>query len=241
MNYITEFRCLIFAASCPFILALSGCEPKVDLGVESKTTVAPKPASEASVIDSYVDIDTPDVEVPATSARRATSAAETPSASAIKISDEAFRLAAHDGRIETVRNSIESGKEVNAKDPTTSYTAMHMAAYNGHTDIVKLLLEHDAAVDCRDVEGKTPLIHACTGPFPKTVEILLAAGADINAQETTEGFTPLMMAAGLGQTEVVKVLLSHGADSTIEDEDKDTALSHAKNSGHAEIVALLEK
>jgi ankyrin repeat protein len=204
-------------------LSVSGCEPKVDLGVASKPEVA-----------APLDAKSPDETVTAP-------AVEKPASSEIKISDEAFRFAAHDGRIETVRSSIQSGKEVNAKDPTTSHTAMHMAAYNGHSDIVKLLLEHDAAVDPRDAEGKTPLIHACTGPFPETVEILLAAGADINAAEATEGFTPLMMAAGLGQSEVVKVLLSHGADITIEDQDKDTALNHAKNSGHAEIVALLEK
>ena len=225
MNKTKELRRPLFSASCLFILAVSGCEPKVDLGAEVKTAAVL--GLDASDKESIETVDVP--------------AAEKPSTALTKISDEAFRIAAHDGRIETVRNSIKSGKEVNAKDPTTSYTAMHMAAYNGHSNIVKLLLEHDAEVDCRDVEGKTPLIHACTGPFPETVEMLLAAGADINAAETTEGFTPLMMAAGLGQTEVVKVLLSHDADATIQDQDNDTALSHAKNSGHAEIIALLEK
>ena len=115
-----------------------------------------------------------------------------------------------------------------------------MAAYNGHSHTVKFLLEHGATVDCRDDEGKTPLIHACTGPFAETVEILLEAGADVNAKESTESFTPLMMAAGLGQPEVVKVLLRHNADKTVLDDDQESARDHARNSGHAEIVALLE-
>jgi hypothetical protein len=157
-----------------------------------------------------------------------------------RMSDEAFRMAAYEGRIESVRKGIEAGSDVNAADPVKSLTPLHMAAYNGHSDVVTLLLEHDAEVDCRDDEGKTPLIHACTGPFAKAVEVLLDAGAELNAKESTESFTPLMMAAGLGQTEVVELLLSRNADKSILDEDKDMAIDHARNEGHAAIVKLLE-
>ena len=50
-----------------------------------------------------------------------------------QISDEDFRIAAYEGKIGTVRDAIESGSEVNAKDPEKSLTALHMAAYNGHS------------------------------------------------------------------------------------------------------------
>ena len=149
-------------------------------------------------------------------------------------------MAAYEGRTETVRKALESGADVNAADPSKSLTALHMAAYNGHSKIVELLLEHDATIDCRDSEGKTPLTHACTGPFAETVEILVKAGADINAKESTESFTPLMMAAGLGQTDVVKVLLRHDADKSVVDDDQESAIDHARNGGHAEIVKLLQ-
>ena len=157
-----------------------------------------------------------------------------------QISADAFRMAAYEGRTETVRKALESGADVNAADPSKSLTALHMAAYNGHSKIVELLLEHDATIDCRDTEGKTPLTHACTGPFAETVEILVKAGADINAKESTESFTPLMMAAGLGQTDVVKVLLRHDADKSVVDDDQESAIDHARNGGHAEIVKLLQ-
>jgi ankyrin repeat protein len=49
-----------------------------------------------------------------------------------------------------------------------------------------------------------------------------------------------MFAAGLGQTEVVELLLSRNADKSILDEDKDMAIDHARNGGHAAIVKLLE-
>jgi ankyrin repeat protein len=157
-----------------------------------------------------------------------------------KISGDAFRMAAYEGRLDSVRSAIESGMDINLADPTRSLTALHMAAYNGHTETVNYLIKQGATVDCRDSEGKTPLIHACTGPFAKAAEALIGAGADIDARDSTEGFTPLMMAAGLGQTEVVEVLLKHQADKTLVDNDNESAADHARNSGHDEIVALLK-
>jgi ankyrin repeat protein len=157
-----------------------------------------------------------------------------------QISNDAFRMAAYEGRLDSVRSAIESGIDVNGVDSTRSLTALHMAAYNGHTETVKYLIQQGAKVDCRDDEGKTPLIHACTGPFAKSVQALLDAGADVNARDTTEGFTPLMMAAGLGQPEVVDVLLAHNADKSLVDDDQESAADHAKNSGHDKIVELLK-
>lgn len=155
------------------------------------------------------------------------------------VSDDAFRMAAYQGSIETVRQALDTGTNVDAVDPDQKLTAMHMAAYNGHAKIVQLLLQHDAMIDAKDQEGKTPLTHACTGPFQETVKILVEAGADVNAKESTEGFTPLMMAAGLGEIEIVRVLLENRADRTLRDDDDDRAIDHAKKSGHAEIVKLL--
>lgn len=240
MNHRKRIYESFFATCCLVMLAISGCESKVDLDVKNESAVSsvPKQADEQPSAQATGASEAAIASPPEESRANQQETAANPR---VRISDEAFRVAAHNGKIETVRSSIHAGKDVNVKDPRTSYTAMHMAAYNGHHEIVTLLLEHDAVVDCRDAEGKTPLIHACTGPFPKTVEILLEAGADINAAESTEGFTPLMMAAGIGETEVVKVLLRHGADKAIQDIDNDTALSHARNSGHTEIVSLLQQ
>ncbi len=157
-----------------------------------------------------------------------------------KMSEDEMRFAAYDGKLDKVKKALASGTNVNAAEPSKSLTALHMAAYNGHSQVVALLIENGATLDSRDDEGKTPLLHACTGPFAETVKILVAAGADVNARESTEGFTPLMMAAGLGQLEVVQVLLDAKADKTLLDDDQESAADHARNSQHADIVALLE-
>ena len=105
--------------------------------------------------------------------------------------------------------------------------------------MVKYFLRNDFKVDERDSEGKSALIHAASGDFPETVELLIAKGADVNLKDETEGFTALMMAAAEGQMAVVKVLMKHGADKTMKDVDGDTAEVFARNNGHFEIADLL--
>jgi ankyrin repeat protein len=83
-------------------------------------------------------------------------------------------------------------------------------------------------------------MYASSGDFADAVELLLQRGADANVQGTLEGFTPLMTAAAEGLVEVVRLLLAAGADRDLEDKDGDTALSFARQNGHAEVVALLE-
>jgi uncharacterized protein len=157
----------------------------------------------------------------------------------------ALHLAAHEGHLPVIKVLLKHKANV---DPLAQndLTPLHLAAYNGRSECVALLLQFGAKVDPRDREGKTPLTHACTGPvedaleFEKTVKLLLDAGAEINAKESTEGFTPLMMAAGLGNVEIVKILLRANADKSLLDNDGDSALSHAQTKGYVDIIKLLE-
>jgi ankyrin repeat protein len=156
-----------------------------------------------------------------------------------KMSSEAFRMAALEGRNKDVERALDNGMNIEAVQPGRGHTALHMASYNGHTDTVLLLIKRGAVVDSRDYEGKTPLIHACTGPYAETVNALLKAGADVNAKDSTEGFTPLMMAAGLDQLEIVKILLASKADKDAVDTDNDKAIDHARRENLSQIVELL--
>ncbi|QDV43480.1 Ankyrin repeats (3 copies) [Stieleria neptunia] len=154
-------------------------------------------------------------------------------------SPEAFRLAAHDGKLRVVELCLESGMDVNEAD-SNGQTPLSMAAYNGHDAVVKLLLKHNATVDSRDRNGMTPLIHAASGPAPTTVEILLDAGADINAVDNGEHWTALMMAAAEGQAEVVEVLLKRGAKKEMVDIDGESAAYFARQHGHTKLAERLE-
>lgn len=67
-----------------------------------------------------------------------------------------------------------------------------------------------------DQNGSLPLHHACycEKPNAQVVELLVAAGSDVNAVDD-QGYTALIVAAKKNQTEIVSSLLAHGADRSI--------------------------
>ncbi|XP_041366342.1 serine/threonine-protein phosphatase 6 regulatory ankyrin repeat subunit A-like [Gigantopelta aegis] len=113
-----------------------------------------------------------------------------------------------------VRQLVDSGASVNAKD-ASGLTALHAAAESQGKAIVGYLLEHGAQVDgVSDFQGKTALTIACAiSKDPQVIQILLAAGSDVNAMGML-GQRPLYEAIlnpFIGQ-EAVQILLDAGAD-----------------------------
>ena len=152
----------------------------------------------------------------------------------------ALMEAAYNGWLEEVRRLVLEGTAVDVIDGERR-TPLMWAAFNGHAAVVEYLLDAGAEIDAKDSSGRTALMYAASGPFAETVGLLLERGADVNAQGRLEGFTPLMTAAAEGLADVVRILLDAGADRDIKDVDGDTALTFARQNGHAEVVELLEK
>src|ERR1035441_8499722 len=70
-------------------------------------------------------------------------------------------------------------------------TPLHIAARTGQLPMVELLLAHKAQVNCKTQSGHTPLQLAAAArngwygerTYKAVVEMLLAAGADVNAKD----------------------------------------------------------
>jgi len=139
--------------------------------------------------------------------------------------------------------------------------ALMIAVFTHDHEAIEVLLEHGAEVDLRNVFRITPLMYASgmsgngRGPSGsngddiqeravRTINMLLDAGADINAQvndshtftakldtyiawKDNEGRTALHSAAELGWDKVAKVLLDRGADPEIQDAQGNTPLDLA--------------
>jgi ankyrin repeat protein len=109
-------------------------------------------------------------------------------------------------------------------------------------EIVKLLLDAgaDPELGRDDATKGTALVLAVKGGHGAAmVEMLIAAGADMEARDKN-GMTPLLLAAVDGDVEVIQALVEKGgADLEAEDKKRRTALSWAGWNRHNKAAKLL--
>ena len=89
--------------------------------------------------------------------------------------------AAKNGDINSVRESIVNGADVNAKS-NRGWTALHDAAWYGYVDVVKVLIEKGANINAKDKDGWTVLHDAAYKGHVDVVKILIENGVNVNAK-----------------------------------------------------------
>lgn len=101
-----------------------------------------------------------------------------------------------------------------------------------------LLHDNPELVTSRDPRGFTPLVLATYLNHLAAAEILIGAGADLNASDGM-GNTALMGSCFKGNTEVVRYLIESGADVNAKAANGGTALHFAAMVNRPEIATLL--
>ena len=120
--------------------------------------------------------------------------------------DISIHLAASEGNIEAVKQHLDAGTDVNAKQREDGATPLLIAAVAGQKEIAELLIADGADVNAKDDVGQTPLYFAAD---KEVVELLIAKGADVNAKDNFGG-TPLDFAIRFDHTEIADLLRKHG-------------------------------
>lgn len=118
------------------------------------------------------------------------------------------------------------------------------AAKSGDAERIRALLANDKSlIDARDKDGSTPLHCAVWKGQQRVVELLLAAGADANAQNENDhwGTTPLHAAAHANQAAIAQLLIDHGADVNATDLEGRTPMFHTTFHKARAAVKVLEK
>ena len=139
--------------------------------------------------------------------------------------------AAREGNIEVVKQHIDAGTDVNAKDEN-SLTPLDRAIQRKKTKTADILRKHGGK------RGAAYSIHIAAKGDIKAVKQHLAAGADVNAKDKIRG-TPLHYAAAYGHKEIVELLIAAGADVKVKDEDGKTSSHFEAVNGRKVIVELL--
>lgn len=144
-------------------------------------------------------------------------------------------------------------------------TGLGAASHTGRRNIAELLLDNDARIDAfaAVMLGEQALVSALLRAYPalptvpgphgisllshsvygreaawKTFELVLGAGADVNAA-SNNGRTPLMDAALIGHLQAAEELLEAGADQKLTDVQGRTALDYAVEREREAVARLL--
>lgn len=111
----------------------------------------------------------------------------------------------------------------------------------GDTKAVELFIESGFPPDVRDKSGVPLLCLAARAKHRAIVQLLLARGANIDAQSDDRGYSAVMEAAHQGEQSLLEHLLEAGADTELRSKDGQTALILAVGrSDAAMVVSLLE-
>ena len=103
--------------------------------------------------------------------------------------------AAASGNLEAIKQHLEAGTDVDAKEPPGGGTPLLVAAAFGRIEAAKLLIEKGANVNATSNDGATALHGAAFFCHTEIVKLLLGKGAVVDAKNI-RGETPLDAVAG---------------------------------------------
>jgi len=94
------------------------------------------------------------------------------------------------GNITAIKQNLETGIDINSKEPNGGGTPLMMAALMGQTEAADLLIAKGAKMDSKNNDGATALHLAAFFCHKETTQLLLDRGADATAKNN-RGETPL--------------------------------------------------
>jgi len=221
--------------------------------------VAMEGGSYGGMTDRYIDLRVDNADQPIVELRALLEVqrVERPLQTAV---DEFVVAAHHD--LDTVRARVERQPILVHARARWEENALEASAHTGRADIAQLLLAQGASLDIctaamlgmkdrvQEFLRTDPALSGATGAhgipvlfFPviagrrEIAELLLASGADVNAE--TSGMRPLHGAAAFGQAEMAQWLLDHGAHVDVRDQKGKTALQIAVEKGHETVAVAL--
>jgi len=146
------------------------------------------------------------------------------------------------GLKDRVQDLVKADRAAVGRYSFDGWTPLHLAAHFGRLEVMRILLSNgaDHRAVSRNSNRNQPLQAAAANRQTEAVELLLKAGADVDARSHGD-FTALHIAAANGVTWMVEALLRAGAEAGAKTEGGKTPMDFAVDGDHSEVVALLER
>ncbi|MED1724801.1 ankyrin repeat domain-containing protein [Brevibacillus parabrevis] len=119
---------------------------------------------------------------------------------------QAFLEAAAEGNIEALKQHLEQGVDINARN-RQKRTAILTAAMHDHLDAVSFLIEAGADIDLQDEACFNPFLYACIHNKLELVQMMVKAGTNLELL-TRFGGVGLTPACEKGHVDIVRELLT---------------------------------
>jgi len=141
----------------------------------------------------------------------------------VKPATASIWTAAQTNDLVSVQGRVAQNPALASKVDAYGYTALHYAAQQNHVAVVAFLLANGCPADANAC-GATPLHRAAYAGSTEACALLLGAGADVHARDTSfsDHATPLHKAYSAGHAAVAALLRQHGADETAVDGRRQT-------------------
>jgi len=118
---------------------------------------------------------------------------------------------------------------------------IHDAAERGDLAAVQIELNNGGKVNAKDMDNWTPLHIAVRFKHQELVELLIASGANVNAQGGWQKAAPLHWASSAGHMKIVELLIANGANVNAKAKNGGTPLDWAKVEGKQQVADFIFK
>ena len=158
-----------------------------------------------------------------------------------KPSDELLLSAAESDDLDTVKEQLIRGADIESRCIGCGGTPLAHAAKTGSIEIVKILLNNNANVNPKDKDGDTPLHSSSMNGHLEITKLLVNRGADINTKNERLGATCLHAASFSGHEDIVDFLVAKKLDINATEINGLTPIDLAKMDGHTNVIKILKQ
>jgi ankyrin repeat protein len=147
----------------------------------------------------------------------------------------AMHWATRNGHVKVAEFLSEQGLSIHTPD-ADGLSPIHLAVIGCQLGTIDFLLKKTAKVEARCRAGRTPIHYACETDNAEIVRLLLAAGANAEAETRGDTRRPIHLAAASGSVETIGVLYQHGVLMDARDSAGHRPLLNACYHGQVDVV-----